>query len=317
MKEHDVIIIGGGPAGLSCALECKDSNLSHVVLERARLTGGQLHEIKSPIPNLATRAPENGSELAAMMEASIKNAQCNIQVSSPVKAVDFKNLTVQTDDAIYRGKAIFIATGARFRKPDFRNLEKFGDYVFYKTGVDIKIFEDREVVVAGGGDSALFTAIDLKEVARKITLVHRRSQFRGRLDLVAEVKASKNIDVITESQITTLEGESHLRFIEVTNNKSNESSKIKADYVYAKLGYIPNSELFKNMLNLTESGHIVVDKNLATEIPGVFAGGDVTAMEYDRIAISMGHGCLAAGSILKYLESSSIDLIPDMNLLSK
>ncbi len=298
----DVLILGGGPSGISCALECADSGLDHLLLERSQKFGGQLDEIPGPIPNMpAGNFHASGKDLSFAMLEHARSFGCRLEADVDILEADLEKLSLRSKNAVYRGRTIYIAAGARYREPTFENQARFKDYIHHRHYVDNRHFEGRDVIIVGGGDSAFFAALAKANVAKSVTILHRSSNFKVRRDIRNLVEADSRIELLANREIISLQGESKLEEVLLKDNASGEIQSRKADVVYAKLGYVPNSELFYNQLELSASGHIVTDRKLRTSKAGVFAGGDIISPGYDRIAVAMGHGSLAVKFIREYL----------------
>lgn len=298
----DVLILGGGPSGISCALECADSGLDHLLLERSQKFGGQLDEIPGPIPNMpAGNFHASGKDLSFAMLEHARSFGCRLEADVDILEADLEKLSLRSKNTVYRGRTIYIAAGARYREPTFENQARFKDYIHHRHYVDNRHFEGRDVIIVGGGDSAFFAALAKANVAKSVTILHRSSNFKVRRDIRNLVEADSRIELLANREIISLQGESKLEEVLLKDNASGEIQSRKADVVYAKLGYVPNSELFYNQLELSASGHIVTDRKLRTSKAGVFAGGDIISPGYDRIAVAMGHGSLAVKFIREYL----------------
>lgn len=301
--QTDVLILGGGPSGISCALECADSGLDHLLIERSQTFGGQLEEIPGPIPNMpAGSFHASGRDLSFAMLEHARSFGCLLRAETEIVEADLDNLTLRSKDAVYSGRALYIAAGARYREPSFENQERFKDFIHHRHYVDNHHFEGREVIIVGGGDSAFFAALAKAAVAKSVTIIHRSSNFKVRDDIRNLVEADPRIEVLANREIASLKGDSQLEAVLLKDNDSGRIESRRADVIYAKLGYVPNSELFYNQLELTASGHIKTDEKLSTSKPGVFAGGDIVSPGYDRISVALGHGSLAVKFIREYLK---------------
>ena len=301
--QTDVLILGGGPSGISCALECADSGLDHLLIERSQTFGGQLEEIPGPIPNMpAGSFHASGRDLSFAMLEHAQSFGCLLRAEVEIVEADLDNLTLKSKDAVYRGRALYIAAGARYREPSFENQERFKDFIHHRHYVDNHHFEGREVIIVGGGDSAFFAALAKAAVAKSVTIIHRSSNFKVRDDIRNLVEADPRIEVLANREIASLKGDSQLEAVLLKDKDSGNIESRRADVIYAKLGYVPNSELFYNQLELTASGHIKTDEKRRTSKPGVFAGGDIVSPGYDRISVALGHGSLAVKFIREYLK---------------
>ncbi|HMP54129.1 MAG TPA: NAD(P)/FAD-dependent oxidoreductase [Candidatus Melainabacteria bacterium] len=298
----DVLILGGGPSGISCALECADSGLDHLLLERSQKFGGQLDEIPGPIPNLpAGNYHASGKDLSFAMLEHARSFGCSLEAGVDILEADLEKLSLRSKNTLYRGRTIYIAAGARYREPTFENQARFKEYIHHRHYVDNHHFEGRDVIIVGGGDSAFFAALAKANVAKSVTILHRSSNFKVREDIRNLVQSDPRIEILPNYEIISLEGRKRLEAVILKNNTSSEEHRRKADVVYAKLGYVPNSELFYNQLEITDSGHIKTDEKLRTSKAGVFAGGDIVSPGYDRFAVALGHGSLAVKFIRRYL----------------
>lgn len=296
---HDVVIVGGGPAGISCALECHESALDVVVLERDERVGGQTSLIPSPVYNYVAGFFENGE---AMRDELEKVAQLfltdRIKTSCNVLSVDLANREIVTNKGTVKGKTIFLATGYRLREFDLPVPNAFVEDVLYRSGIHRESLRGKPIVIIGGGDSAVFTALDLAEYCSHVTVLARSNTFKARPDIVSRMNNHKVIEVHTNTVVTELLGHQNLEGVTAVN--SDGSFEIKCVKLIAKLGYVPNTELFADQLK-NSRGYILVDQNFATSIDGIFAGGDIVQPGYDRVAFAAGSGMMAARSIRCFL----------------
>lgn len=292
---HDVIVLGAGPAGISCALECHENALDVVVLERESRLGGQLPSIPSPICNFAGGSFENGEKMREQMEKVAQLFLCErIKVGCNVLGINLARKEIETEYGIFKGKTILLSTGYRVRRLDMRIPEAFADDVIYRSGPSRESLRGQPIAIVGGGDSAVFTALDLAQYCSRVTVLARSNVLKARPDLVAKLKENPAIELHTNSIVTSLLGDDKLQSVKVSNGSSEfEVSCVK---LIAKLGYMPNTELFCDQLE-SSRGHIIVDANFATSIDGVFAAGDIVEPGYDRLAFAVGSGMMAARSI--------------------
>ncbi len=296
---HDVVIVGGGPAGISCALECHESGLDVVVLEREERVGGQTSLIPSPVYNYAAGFFENGE---AMRDELEKVAQLfltdKVKTSCNVLSMDLANREIVTTRGTVKGKTVFLATGYRLREFDLQVPIDYVDDVLYRSEIHRESLRGKPIVIIGGGDSAVFTALDLAEYCSHVTVLARSNTFKARPDIVSRVHNHKVIEVHTSTVVTGLFGHEHLEHVTAINDAGNFD--IQCVKLIAKLGYVPNTELFADQLQ-NSRGHILVDQNFATSVNGIFAGGDIVQPGYDRVAFAAGSGMMAARSIRCFL----------------
>ena len=296
---YDAVIVGGGPAGVSCALECHESALDVVVLEREERVGGQLPLIPSPIFNYVAGYFENGESARKELE-KVANlflgerllTNCNVQ------SVDLAKKEIVTNRGYFRGRTIFLATGYRLRQWDFPVPERFAGDVLYRSGIVRDELRGKPVAIVGGGDSAVFTALDLAEQGCAVTVLARSEKFKARQDIVDRMYEHKCIEVHLGTTVKLMDGDLKLERIVAENSKGD--IEVTCEKVIAKLGYTPNTEMLAEQL-VTSQGHIKVDGNQATSAEGVFAGGDIVIPGYDRVAFAAGSGMMAARSIRCYL----------------
>ncbi|MCC7531764.1 MAG: NAD(P)/FAD-dependent oxidoreductase [Candidatus Melainabacteria bacterium] len=296
---YDVVIVGGGPAGISCALECHESGLDVVVLERAERVGGQLSLIPGPIYNYAAGFFESGETMRNELE---KVAQLfltdRIKTGCSVVSMNLAQKEIVTDTGVFRGKTVFLATGYRLKEFDLPIPNNFADDVLYRSGIYRESLKGKPIAIVGSGDSAVFTALDLAEYCSHVTVLARGETFKARPDIVAQMKNHNVIEAHTSSVVIRLRGQESLESVIAVNEK--REFEIKCTKLIAKLGYLPNTDLFADQLQ-NARGHITVDQNFSTSIKGVFAAGDIVHPGYDRIAFAAGSGMMAARSIRVFL----------------
>ncbi len=257
MNVVDALIVGGGPAGMSCALELSASGIECLVLEQGERLGGQLFDLWHGIPNLGTGLYESGSALAAAFCQSVETFNCPHRLSHPVESIDLRQRSVRAAGQQYKYRALVLATGYSPRRlpADRGAYPEQVLYLFASSDVQDAMTGAR-VVVAGGGDSAVCLAIDLAGVYESLHILHRSPRLRCRPDFLDKVKQCPRVEIVMDTQITTIGGDTRLRWVEVTNERSGATTRLDADYLAVKIGYAPNVQLVDGQLELDASGHV-------------------------------------------------------------
>ena len=296
---YDIIIIGGGPAGLTSAIYAKEAGKSVLVLEKIG-AGGQVNNIFN-VTNYPGFVGINGFELAQkfkeqanLIGAEFKSEEVvDVRLDKPIKKV-------KTTKDEYEAKNIIIATGANAKKLGI-NKE---DY-FYGRGIsscatcDGNLFKNKVVAVVGGGNSGISDCLYLKNIAKKVYLIHRRDEFRASASGVATIKNNNDkIEIITNSVITKLIGDEKLNAIEITDAKTGKGEVIDVDGVFVAIGRSPQTDIFKDKLNLDKNGHIITNNNMETSQKGVYAVGDVRNTNLRQIVTACADGALAVNAIV-------------------
>ena len=305
MSTRNVIIIGSGPAGLTAALYSARANLSPLVIEGLE-AGGQL---------MMTTLVENwpghrdgimGPDLMTEMRAQAEKFGAEI-IQNHVVSVDCSTspMVVKTTDAEYTTRSLIVATGASARLlglPSERGL--MGHGVSTCATCDGYFFRGLEIAVVGGGDSAMEEANFLTKFASKVTLIHRRDSFRASKIMQDKVKANPKIEVRTNTIVEEIKdtGKGEVTGIVVRDTVTGAVSEIPLAGVFVAIGHTPNTSLFKGFLELDESGYIVTHDGAKTNVPGVFACGDVQDHTYRQAITAAGSGCMAALDAEHYLD---------------
>lgn len=305
----DALIIGGGPGGISCAAELKDSGLTSLILEKAGQLGGQLTDIPTPLRNFAGGNYDNGDALRKELVKLADTLKLNYRLNCPVTEVDFSNKTVVAEGQKFVAKTIVLATGYRVAKLGVSDETSFGLDVVYRTGHCLEHLKGNAVAVVGGGDSAVENALELAEVCPQVYLIYRSEKLRARPDWLVRAQENPRINVLLNTKVVSLmaeEGKDQVRkllAIKIANGQGNES-EIAVSRLVIKIGYSANTELCKDKLDMDDCGHVLVGKYCSTSKPGVFAIGDITTPGYARIATAVGQGVLAVAGIRTYLGQS-------------
>lgn len=307
---YDVIIIGAGPAGLSAGLYAARAKMKTLILEKDR-TGGQIagtsevanypgsiHDATGP--SLVARMVEQTEEFGA---ERLRAEVVKLDLAGEIK-------TVFTNKGEYFAKSIILAMGAHPRLLDVPNEKALtGKGVSYCATCDAEFFSDLEVYVFGGGDTALEEAMFITKFARKVTIVHRREEFRAAKSIVEKAKNNSKIEFIFNSGAKRIIGDGMVQGIELENFVTGETREIMADPndglmgIFVFVGYIPETELVKDLITLDKSGYIITDELMQTRIPGVFAAGDLRVKSLRQVVTATADGAIAAVQAEKYVDS--------------
>lgn len=302
-NEFDVVIIGGGPAGLSTALWCDDLGLSALILEKENEFGGQLLWTYNAIENHLGITAKNGREMAEIFLRQTANRKFSKRLRVEIEKVNLKEKTISlTNGEEFSGKAVVIATGVRRRKLNIPGEDFFRGKGIIESGKkDADKIENKNVVIVGGGDAALENALILSEKAKKIYLIHRRTEFRGRKEFIEEVQKNGKVEILLETELVEIRGDETIRAVKTKNQKSGETSDLQAESVLLRIGIEPNTDLFRGQINLDKNGFIETNSSCQTDIENVFAVGDAANPTALTISSAIGTGATAVKHILSRL----------------
>ncbi len=307
-KIYDVIILGAGPAGLTAGLYAGRSRLSALIIEKGQ-DGGQIattDEIEN-YPGQAVEGESGRSLVARMSEQAARFGaeRCSDVIQSVELDGDVKKLIGSKGE--YEARSVIIATGAVPRPIGCENEGKFtGRGISFCATCDASLFEDYEVYVVGGGDSAVEEALYLTKFARKVTIIHRRDALRAAKSIQEKAFANEKIFFLWDSVVTRVDGKGLLDTMSVKNVKTGEETVITADKkdgvfgLFGFTGYQPNSHLFDGALEM-ENGYIVTDSDMRTSIPGVYAAGDVRVKSLRQVVTAAADGAIAAMQAEHYI----------------
>jgi len=302
MTVENVIIIGSGPAGLTAALYAARANLEPLVFTGNEI-GGQV-SITNEVENYPG-FPEGltGPELVEKFQKQAERFGARVEYAE-VTEVDFDDqpFRVRSYDNEYEANAIIVATGASARKLGVPGEVNFtGRGVSYCATCDGFFFRGKDVVVVGGGDSALEEGVFLTKFASRVRIIHRRDQLRAGFALQERAKRNEKIEFVWDTIVTEINGDGAVESVEVKNVKTGEISKLLADGVFVYIGHYPNSQLFKGALEMDEHGYLITDRLTRTSLPGVFAAGEIADSVFRQVVTSAGEGCKAAIQVERYL----------------
>ena len=308
-KIYDVIVIGGGPAGLSAALYAGRARLSTLVLEKKK-EGGQI-ALTSEVENYpGCLDGESGPSLIERMHKQVLHFGAEFAIDE-IESVSLEGSIkeLKGKKGTYQAKTIIIATGASSRPIGCKNEKEYiGKGISYCATCDGSFFEDFDIYVVGGGDTAVEEAMFLTKFGRSVTLIHRRDELRAAKSIQDKAFKNPKMKFMWDSVVKEVSGDGILSSMVVENVKTGELTTIEADEedmtfgLFGFVGYIPKTDMFKDVLNL-QNGYIVTDENMKTNIDGVFAAGDVRVKSLRQVVTAASDGAIAAVQAEKYIES--------------
>lgn len=294
---YDLIIIGSGPAGLSAAVYGKRAGLNLLVLEKAPMSGGQVlntYEVDNYLGMPGMNGFDMGMEFrkhADKLGVSFKEAE----VISVSDTGDYK--LIKTDAEELQAKTVILATGAQHAHLNVPGEEELsGMGVSYCATCDGAFFKNRTVAVVGGGDVALEDAIYLARTCEKVYLIHRRDELRGAMVLQEELKALPNVEILYSHVVEQIRGEDMVESLMIKDVKSGEEKQLSVAGIFVAVGIHPNTELLAGLTACDEGGYIIAGEDCATEVPGIYAAGDVRKKPIRQIITAVADGANAAVS---------------------
>ena len=304
--KFDIVIIGAGPSGYTAGIYCSRAGYDTLILSGI-LPGGQLVNTTEVENYPGFENGIMGPDLMIDMRKQSQRMGTTI-VDDEVVDVDFrrKPFKVLTASEEYEGRAVIIATGANPRKMGLEGEETFGGKgVSYCATCDGPFFRNQELVVVGGGDSAIEEATFLTKFATTVHLVHRRDELRASKVMQERALKNEKIKFHWDSQVIDIKGDQKMQQAVLKNLKTGEESTLDVGGLFVAIGHEPNTKLFKNQIKLDEEGYIVLKNKTHTDIEGVFAAGDVHDRNYRQAVTAAGFGCMAAIDVDKYLTESA------------
>ncbi|MBR2459848.1 MAG: thioredoxin-disulfide reductase [Clostridia bacterium] len=302
---YDTVIIGGGPAGYTAALYAVRSGLDTLVIEKMSV-GGQMSttDVIDNYPGF----PEgiDGFELGMRMQQGAERFGAKTEYAEIISvSLSEKIKSVCSDSQTYRAKTVIISTGAAPRELGVpRERELVGRGIHYCAHCDGRFYKDKTVIVVGGGNSAVSDALYLSKLAKKVYLVHRRDTLRATKLYNRALSNAANISFLWNSEVTELMTEGRVNGAVIKNNLSGELSRVMCDGIFVSIGRKPETELFYGHLTLDSYGYIPVDETTKTEIPGVYAVGDVRAKPLRQVVTAVADGAVAAHFADEYISEN-------------
>lgn len=295
---YDIIIIGSGIAGLTSAIYALNNKRKVLILE-SQTYGGQI--INSNIINNYPGFLEiSGFDLMTNIYNQVKNLGGVIKYEEVLEIT--KNKKVITKNETYEAKSIIISTGLAPRKLNLENEDKFiGKGISYCATCDGSFYKDKDVMVVGGGNTAIEDVIYLSNICKKVYLVYRRKELRKDVNLTEKVKELSNVEIIYNSNIEKLNGDESLNSVDIINKDTEKITNIIIDGLFVAIGKIPSGNIFKDLLNVTENGYIITDEDCHTNIDGIYAAGDIRKKKLRQLVTAASDGAIAAIEAIKYI----------------
>jgi thioredoxin reductase (NADPH) len=296
MENWDVIIIGAGSAGLSAGIYTVRSGLKTLILDE-KFAGGTISDAPIVV-NYPGFAEISGSELAEKMATHAKKLGAVIHDIEPVVSLNLngETKTVTTSNSAYEAKAVIISQGSHYKELGAKGEKEFrGKGVSYCGVCDGPFFKGKKVLIVGGGNTACITTLYLSGIAGQVTVIHRREAFRAEESLVSDIASKSNVNILWNTEIEEIKGDKQVKSIVLKNNLTEQLFEQEVNAVFVQVGEAPNSQIAQAAgVEVNEHGYIKIDINQKTNLPGVFAAGDVTNHPVKQVGTAVGQGITAA-----------------------
>jgi thioredoxin reductase (NADPH) len=307
-NHYDAIIMGAGPAGLTAGIYLSRARMRTMILDEGTV-GGQM-VLTHEIANYPGVESISGYQLGNIMKKQAKNFGCDFRSNVTIRHIvlegETKSVTL-SDGNSFTANSIILTPGGRPRTLGVAGESNFkGKGISYCATCDGDFFTGKEILVVGGGNSALEEAVSLTKYASKVTIVHQFDHFQAFEHAIEEAKSNPRINFIMESEITGFKGNENLESADIKNLKSGETVNFKTDGTFIFIGYIPNTGFLNGMIELNKWGEIVVKSDMSTNIEGVYAAGDSTAKRFRQVTTAVGDGTIAALAASSYLNELKV-----------
>lgn len=299
---YDVIIIGGGPAGLSAAIYSARGGLKTAVFEKGMI-GGQINVTEDVENYPGFEKPLSGFELTSKMQAQAERFGANI-IEEEIIALGMEGLckVIETDSDKYRAKSVIICTGAHPRRLNVPGEERLtGRGVSYCATCDGALYRDKVVAVVGGGDSAIEEGIFLTRFASKVIVVHRRDELRAQKIIQERAFANPKMEFVWNSVIQEIHGDTKVSKLEIVNRLTKEITMMPVDGLFIYVGILPNNDLLESRIELDSAGFVLTDEYMHTNVPGIYAAGDIRHTVLRQVVTATSDGAIAAWSAEKWI----------------
>lgn len=305
MSKPDVLIIGGGPAGMSALLWCRSLNLEGVLLEAGAEPGGQMLQMFHQIPDYPGLPGLTGRAMRDRFVDQLRDLGLDWRTDCRVESIDPLTRTVTWAGGELQAQGLVMATGARKRTLDVPGAERFAlRGVSFSGTRDHSLYAGRKVCVVGGGDSAIENCLILSRVCPEVTLIHRSERFRARQAWLDEARSTGNISYLLNHDIVSIEGDEAVNGIVVRDRRSGAIRRLETGAVFIKIGITPNTEALVGHLALDAGGYAIVNQRQQTSVDWVYAVGDVTNPVCLSVATAVGQAAVAIKDIKERLEKA-------------
>ncbi len=308
VNHYDAIVIGAGPAGLTAGIYLSRARVRTLILNEGTV-GGQM-VLTHEIANYPGVESISGYQLSNIMKKQAKSFGCDIRANISINRLELNDPLKQVilaDGTVYTADAIILSLGGRSRTLGVRGENDFkGRGISYCATCDGDFFTDREIIVVGGGNSALEEAVSLTKYASRVTVVHQFDHFQAFEHAVEEARKNPKTGFLMESVVTGFNGNEKIESVDIKNLKTGETINFKTDGAFIFIGYVPNTEFLKGLVGLNQWGEIIVDSNMSTNIKGVYAAGDSTAKRYRQVTTAVGDGTIAALAASAYINDLKV-----------
>lgn len=310
-NQYDVIIIGGGPAGLTAAIYLSRAKLKTLVIDSATV-GGQMN-LTYEVANYPGVLSASGVSIAQTMKKQAISFGAKIISQSAILdsdlISDLKKITVE-DEGVFQAPAVILATGSRHRTLGIESEKRFqGKGISYCSTCDGDFFTGKDIVVVGGGNSALEESISLTKYVNSVTIIHEFKDFQAHQWAVDEAKKNPKISFLLNQRITEFLGDENIEGVVSVDKETGETTITKAKGTFLFIGYVPNTQWLNGVITLNERNEIITDENLQTNISGVFAAGDIRQKRFKQITTSVSDGTISALTAAEYVQRKNRQLI--------
>lgn len=302
-KHYDAIVVGGGPAGLTAGIYLSRARLNTLILSEGTI-GGQM-VLTHEIANYPGVESINGYMLGNIMKKQAQSFGCSLKSNIDITNMELdgavKTFTLSNGET-YSADAVVLTPGGRSRTLGVPGEDSYkGKGISYCATCDGDFFTDKEIVVVGGGNSALEEAVSLTKYASKVTIVHQFDHFQAFEHAIEEARQHPKISIVMEATVSAFYGGENLEAVDITHLKEQRVERFATDGVFVFIGYVPNTEFLQGKVALNERGEMVVNADMETKVPGVFAAGDAIAKRYRQVTTAVGDATVAALAASNYL----------------
>lgn len=298
----DIVVIGSGPAGLTAAIYARRAGKKVLIIEKESFGGQMTHSPK--IENYPGLPALSGNELAEKMMEQALGFGAEIELDEIISIRNsLKSKSIVSESAEYFCKAIIIAAGSKHRTLELPREEEFvGNGISYCALCDGAFYKGKKIAVIGGGNTALQEAVLLSDVAEKVTIVQNLNELTGERTMIDIVENKPNIEILTDTIVTGLNGRNQLDSIQLENSEHGDRRDFPVDGIFVAIGQKPDNEAFRELCELDERGFIIAGEDCTTKTPGVFAAGDCRTKGIRQVATAVGDGAIAALAACRYID---------------